>query len=59
MRIEFRIPNTESALLAEIHRVGHILNVSYEGDTAIAIAHVPPELKSRLAPYEKDSGPRV
>ena len=53
MRVEFRIPNTESALLAEIHRVGHVLSVNYEGDTAIVIAHVPPELKSRLAPYEK------
>ena len=58
MRVEFRIPNTESALLAEIHRVGHVLNLSYEGDTAIVIAHVPPELKSRLAPYEKDASSR-
>jgi GTP-binding protein HflX len=59
MRVEFRIPNTESALLAEIHRVGHVLNLSYEGDTAIVIAHVPPELKSRLVPYKKDAGSRA
>ena len=59
MRVEFRIPNTESALLAEIHRVGHILNLSYEDDTAIVTAHVPPELKSRLVPYEKDTGLRA
>jgi GTPase len=59
MRVEFRIPNTESALLAEIHRVGHVLNVAYEGDAVIVTAHVPPELKSRLVPYERDPGLRV
>ncbi|MGC2579191.1 MAG: GTPase HflX, partial [Terrimicrobiaceae bacterium] len=59
MRVEFQIPNTESALLAEIHRVGHVLNVTYEGDTIIVVAHVPPELKSRLGPYERESASRV
>ena len=57
MKVEFRVPNTESALLAEIHRVGHVLSLCYEGDTAIVTAHVPPELKSRLAPYERDADP--
>ena len=59
MKAEFRIPNTESALLAEIHRVGHVLNLSYEGDTAIVTAHVPPELKSRLVPYENNASFRA
>lgn len=52
MRVQFRIPLRESALLAEVHRVGHILSVAYSEDTALVTAHVPPELKHRLAPYE-------
>lgn len=52
MRAEFRIPTNESALLAEIHRVGHVLHIAYDGDDALVTAHVPPEIKSRLAPFE-------
>jgi GTPase len=59
MRVEFRIPSSESALLAEVHRVGHVLNLTYEGDAALVTAHVPPELKSKLAPYEKDGDPHA
>jgi hypothetical protein len=40
-----------------VHRVGHVLNITYEGDLAVVTAHVPPELKSKLAPYEKDGDP--
>ena len=59
MRVEFRIPNSESALLAEVHRVGHVLNITYEAGNAVVTAHVPPELKSKLAPYEKDADPHA
>ncbi|MFZ4683572.1 MAG: GTPase HflX, partial [Terrimicrobiaceae bacterium] len=52
MKARLRIPNGESALLAEIHRAGHVLDVTYEGDTVLVTAHVPPGLKSKLAPYE-------
>lgn len=52
MRVEFRIPIQESAILAEIHRVGHVLEVTYEDDIAIVIAHIPPELKNKLSAYE-------
>lgn len=52
MRVEFRIPIDASALLAEVHRVGHVLSVTYEDDTAVVLAHIPPELKPKLAPYE-------
>ena len=52
LRGEFRIPSNESALLAEIHRAGHVLDIRYEGDDAILRAHVPPELRAKLAPYE-------
>ena len=52
LRGEFRIPTHESALLAEIHRAGHVLEIRYEGEFAILQAHVPPELSTRLAAYE-------
>ena len=44
LRSRFRIPANESALIAEIHRVGHVLELRYEGNEAVIIAHVPPEL---------------
>src|ERR1700739_239275 len=31
LRSRFRIPANESALIAEIHRVGHVLELSYDG----------------------------
>ncbi|MEO6847377.1 MAG: GTPase HflX [Chthoniobacterales bacterium] len=52
LKVHFEIPTSESALLAELHRVGHVLNIQYQGDNALVTAHVPPELKSRLAKYE-------
>jgi GTP-binding protein HflX len=52
LRGEFRIPTNESALLAEIHRAGHVLDIRYDGDDAILHAHVPPELSAKLARFE-------
>jgi 50S ribosomal subunit-associated GTPase HflX len=51
LRSHFRIPAKESALLAEIHRVGHVLELKYEGEDALIVAHVPPHLESKLARY--------
>jgi GTP-binding protein HflX len=51
LRSRFRIPANESALLAEIHRVGHVLELTYEGDAATVVAHVPPQLEQRLARF--------
>jgi GTP-binding protein HflX len=51
LRSQFRIPANESALIAEIHRVGHVLEVRYEGDDALIVAHVPPHLEQKLARY--------
>jgi GTP-binding protein HflX len=48
LRSRFKIPASESALLAEIHRVGHVLELKYEADTAVVVAHVPPELAQKL-----------
>src|SRR5213079_1505147 len=43
LRSRFRIPANEIALIAEIHRVGHVLELRYEGDDAIIVVHVPPD----------------
>src|ERR1700736_5634405 len=51
LRSRFKIPASESALIAEIHRVGHVLELSYEGDGALIVAHVPPELAQKLERY--------
>ena len=51
MQGEYRIPIDASALLAEIHRAGHVLELRYEGDDALIRAHVPPDLSARLVPY--------
>lgn len=51
LRSRFQIPANESALVAEIHRVGHVLELSYQGDIAVIVAHVPPHLEQRLARF--------
>jgi len=51
LRSRFRIPASESALVAEIHRVGHVLELKYEGNEAMIVAHVPPELAQKLERY--------
>jgi GTP-binding protein HflX len=51
LRSKFCIPSKESALIAEIHRVGHVLELRYEVEDAIIVAHVPPELARKLAPF--------
>jgi len=55
LRSRFRIPSDQSALIAEIHRVGHVLELRYEGDDALIAAHVPPELAQKLAHYATES----
>ena len=49
LRSRFRIPASEAALIAEIHRVGHVLELRYEGNDAVIVAHVPPHLEAKLA----------
>ncbi len=48
LRSRFKIPASESALIAEIHRVGHVLELQYEGNDATIVAHVPPDLAQKL-----------
>ena len=56
LRSRFRIPANESALLAEIHRVGHVLELRYEENDALIVAHVPPDLAQKLDRYADASG---
>jgi GTP-binding protein HflX len=51
LRSRFRIPSNASALIAEIHRVGHVLELRYEGNDALIVAHVPPDLAQKLERY--------
>jgi GTPase len=51
LRSRFRISANESALIAEIHRVGHVLELRYEGNDALIVAHVPPDLAQKLERY--------
>jgi GTP-binding protein HflX len=51
LRSRFRVPANESALIAEIHRVGHVLELRYEGNDALIVAHVPPHLEQKLERY--------
>src|SRR6476659_1477835 len=55
LRSRFRIPSNESALIAEIHRVGHVLELRYEGNDALIIAHVPPDLAQKLERFAEHS----
>ena len=51
LRSHFRIPLSESNLIAELHRVGHVLEVQYQGENALITAHVPPHLEQRLTSF--------
>jgi GTP-binding protein HflX len=51
LRSHFQIPLSESSLIAELHRVGHVLQVQYQGENALVTAHVPPHLEQRLTNF--------
>ena len=57
LRVVLRIPQAQSGLVAEIHRVGHVLEASYDGDWVHLVAHLPPELMGRLADFGVPIGP--
>jgi GTPase len=52
LRGTYRLPAQESALIAEIHRVGYVLELKYEEEEVIVRAHVPPHLQNRLTAFE-------
>ena len=51
LNLRFRVPVIESGLIAEIHRIGHVLELRYEDDVAIIVANVPPQLQQKLSPF--------
>lgn len=51
LQSRFRLPLSEANLIAEIHRIGHVLDVQYDGDFAVVTAHVPPHLEQRLVRF--------
>jgi hypothetical protein len=42
-------------LIAEIHRVGHVLELRYEANDALIVAHVPPDLAQKLERFAAES----
>jgi GTP-binding protein HflX len=51
LRSRFRVPLSEAGLIAEIHRIGHVLELRYEGEFALIVAHTPPLLQQRLSAF--------
>ncbi|MCE0484370.1 MAG: GTPase HflX [Methylacidiphilales bacterium] len=51
LRVKLVIPNHLTALVAELYRVGRVLDVSYQGDAVALTAHVPPQLQGKIRPY--------
>ena len=53
LRVEgcYYLPVEASALLAEIHRSGHVSSLRYDGETAVVTASVPISLAQRLTCY--------
>ena len=51
LRSGFRVPLTEAGLIAEIHRIGHVLELHYEGEFALIVAHVPAQLEKKLSAF--------
>ena len=51
LRVKLVLPNHLTALLAEVHRLGRILEIQYLGDTVHLTAHVPPQLQGKIKPY--------
>ena len=51
LRVKLVVPNHLTALVAELHRVGRVLDVSYQDDKIVLTVHVPPQLQGKIKPY--------
>jgi hypothetical protein len=51
LRVKLAIPNHLTALVAELHRVGRVLDISYQGDKVVLTVHVPPQLQGKIKPF--------
>jgi GTP-binding protein HflX len=61
LRVRLVLPNHLTALMAELHRVGRVLDVSYQGNMVALTAHVPPQLQGKVKAYmvEDEAAERV
>ncbi|HUB66454.1 MAG TPA: GTPase HflX [Candidatus Methylacidiphilales bacterium] len=51
LRVKLVLPNHLTALVAELHRVGRVLDISYQDDSIFLTVHVPPQLQGKIKPY--------
>jgi len=51
MQVRVRVPQSEGALLALLSRAGRILEKKYEGNDVELVAHIPPFLRGKVAPF--------
>jgi GTP-binding protein HflX len=51
LRVKLLLPNHRTALVAELHRVGRVLDLSYRDNSIAITAHIPPQLQGKLKPY--------
>ncbi len=50
----YHLPLHETALLAELHRCGHVTSLTYEEDVVIVNADVPPELAKKWERFSQE-----
>lgn len=50
-RVDLLLPHTEASLISEVHSLGRVLEIRYEGDGVYITAHIPPSLQYRLRPF--------
>ncbi|MEM1058284.1 MAG: GTPase HflX [Verrucomicrobiota bacterium] len=55
LRVRLVLPNSETALLAALHRTGRVLELRYEGDETHVLAHIPPQLQGQVEPYKVEA----
>jgi GTP-binding protein HflX len=51
LKAKLVLANHMTALVAELHRTGRVLDISYEGDKIVLTAHVPPHLQGKIKAY--------
>jgi len=51
LQVKLVVPNHLTALVAELHQVGRVLDISYKGDAVTLTAHVPPQLQGKIKPF--------
>jgi GTP-binding protein HflX len=56
LRVKLLFPNHMTALIAELHSAGRVLEIKYEGDFVSITAHIPPQLQGKLKEYITESG---